>query len=64
MIRGIIRRHIKYRHNGLVTAELETFDFEAPELERVLTDGGYAEDGYDYRELLGVEILPQGGSGK
>ncbi len=58
MMRAIIRRKYKDRANGLETENFETFDFDHPELEGILTGGGYAEDGYDHRELCGIELLP------
>lgn len=57
MIRFIIKYHHKDRANGLVTEGFETVDIDVPRLEDILNGGGFAEDGYDYRELLGVEIL-------
>ena len=58
MIRFIIERKYKYP-NGLEDDELETVDIDVPQLERILTDGGSSEDGYDLRYLLGVEVLRQ-----
>jgi len=40
------------------TEGFETLDFEAPDLEAALSGGGWAEDGYDVRDLSGVEVLP------
>lgn len=57
MLRFIIRRRCKDRATGLETEGFETVDIEVPELERIITGGGFAEDGYDDRELAGVEVL-------
>lgn len=59
MIRFIIKRKLNDRMSGLQSEGLETFDAECPELERVLLGGGTGQEQYDYRELLGVEILPK-----
>jgi hypothetical protein len=59
MIRFVIRRKMMYRGTGLQTENLETVDCNAPELERVLQGGGHDDHGaYDYREVIGTEILP------
>lgn len=58
MLRAIIRRRYKDRATGLETEGFETLDFEAPDLEAALSGGGWAEDGYDVRDLSGVEVLP------
>ena len=58
MLRFIIRRHFKDSVNGAVTEEYETVDASCGLLENALVQGGYSEDGYDIRELVGVEVLP------
>lgn len=58
MIRFVIRRKILDRGNGLVSQRLETMDAECPELERVLLGGSTGMESYDYREILGLEVLP------
>ena len=45
--------------HGLATDGLITLDKDVPELEQLLCRGGYSEDGYDYTELLDIEILPK-----
>lgn len=57
MLRAIIRRRYKDRATGLETVGHETIDFLAAQLETVLRGGGWAEDGYDVRELVDVEVL-------
>ena len=59
MLRIIIQRKMLDRYSGLATDELETLDIDCPELERVLTGGGFSEGHYDYRKAIGVEVLPQ-----
>lgn len=41
------------------TCELETLDVNCPELEAVLRGGGQGPDEYDYRQVAGVEVLPE-----
>lgn len=60
MIRFIIKRRILSRGTGLESSSFETVDCHAPDLEQTLMGGGHDEAGaYDYRELVGVEVLPQ-----
>lgn len=47
------------RGSSLASEGLETLDAECPELERVLLGGGNGMDCYDYREIVGVEVLPK-----
>jgi len=58
VIRFIIRRHLRDGWTGLATTGYETFDVDVPDLQYALM-GGSSEDGsYDWRELVGVEVLP------
>ena len=57
MIRFIIKRHYRAAFTGVSTQDFETVEIDVPELERILTGGGYSEDGHDIRELAGVEIV-------
>jgi hypothetical protein len=59
----VIRFIIKRREDngyGARTTNFETFDAPCPALEHALTGGGQAKGGpgYDLRELVGVEVLP------
>jgi hypothetical protein len=56
MLRFIIKREIKDGYNGLVDSGFETVDIDVPELERILTGGGFSEHSYDHRALAGVEV--------
>jgi hypothetical protein len=58
MLRFVIRRKMLDRGSSLASEGLETVDAECPELERSLQGGGTGIDSYDYRELAGVEVLP------
>ena len=58
MLRMIIRRRYKDHWNGLEMEDFETVDIDIPKLEQILTGGGTSENGYDIRELAGVEVLP------
>lgn len=59
MLRIIIRRRMLSRLSTLDTCELETLDVNCPELEAVLRGGGQGPDEYDYRQVAGVEVLPE-----
>ncbi len=60
MLRFIITRET---YDGIECHDsaLETLDCEAPELEKVLTRGGYGGgpngDSFDHSKLIGVEVL-------
>lgn len=58
MLRFIIRRRCKDAHTGLDSEQFETIDINVPALEHVLMAGGHGAEGFDIRELVGVEILP------
>lgn len=57
MLRFIIKRDIKDGYSGLVNSGFETIDIDVPELEAILTGGGFSEHSYDARSLAGVEVL-------
>jgi hypothetical protein len=57
MLRFIIKHKTKDQQNGLERESLETVDIHCEDLENILLDGGYSESGYDYHEMIGVEIL-------
>ena len=59
MLRFIIKRKMKDQHNGLEHESMETVDIHCTELEIILLGGGYSENGYDYREVAGIECLPE-----
>lgn len=56
MLRFIIKREIKDGYNGLVDSGFETVDIDVPDLEHILTGGGFSEHSYDHRSLVGVEV--------
>jgi hypothetical protein len=63
MIRFVLRRHTADRHSGAKRSEIETLDVECPELEKVLTRGGYDQDSYDFTLLEGAEVrINKGGA--
>jgi hypothetical protein len=57
MLRFVIRRKMLDRHSSLASETLETFDAECPDLERVLLGGSTDMNSYDYRQLMGAEVL-------
>jgi hypothetical protein len=56
MLRFIIKNKQKNAVNGAETEEFFTHDIENEELESILKHGGFSEDGYEYNQLVGVEI--------
>ena len=46
------------RHSELESTHFETMDCECPNLESLLTSGGTGMNEHDWRELIGVELLP------
>lgn len=57
VIRFIIRRQWRDKYSGCGSDGFETIDIDVPELERILTDGGYGEGHFDMRSLAGAEVL-------
>ena len=57
MIRAILKYKRKDQNSGAETEGIYTIDFDAPELEKELSSGGFSENGYDFTELIGVEVL-------
>jgi hypothetical protein len=57
MIRFFIRRKFRDAASGLETDEIESITVDVPEIEAVLTDGGYGENGYDHRLVVGAEVV-------
>ncbi len=57
----MLRAIIKYKHKcsltGLETEQFESIDFKNDEIEGALRSGGHGEDGYDYRQFVGLEVL-------
>lgn len=56
MLRFIIKNKQKNGENGAETEEFFTHDIENEELEAILKHGGFSENGYEYNQLVGVEI--------
>lgn len=57
MIRFITKTKFRDGYNGQEGEYLTTFDVDVPELQRVLTAGGFSENSYTATELVGVEVL-------
>jgi hypothetical protein len=58
MLRAVMRRKMGCKISGMESEQIVTLDFDAPELERALSSGGYGETGFEATSLVGVEILP------
>ena len=59
MIRFICRHNWKDSISGAESHSLFTIDAEIPEIESVLTKGGFGENGYEFNECIGVEVVIQ-----
>jgi hypothetical protein len=57
MIRFFIRRKFRDAISGLESDELESITIDCPQVEAVLTSGGYGENGYDHRQVVGAEVV-------
>ena len=55
MLRFILRR--SFCHDGNMRSHLETYDFDFPELQSLLTRGGFGGADFDMTELEGVEVI-------
>ena len=56
MIRFIVKRHQVDHISGLNKTSHETLDLDVPELEALLSEGGFGENGSLSVELIGAEI--------
>lgn len=56
-VRFVIKRKWRDVTSWLETEEYETILCDVPELESVLRGGGYGENGYDWRGLVGAEVV-------
>jgi hypothetical protein len=63
MVRFILRCRIKDLYNGLETESLYTVDCSVPDLESLLLRGGIAKNGYEYHDVVGVEVFPPRATG-
>ena len=57
MIRFIMRRKWKDAASNCEGQSLYTIDGDVGQVERELRNGGYSQYGYEYRELVGVEVV-------
>ena len=57
MLRFIVIREWKDSASGAEGNNFITIDGDITALEDQLRSGGYSEDGYDHRHLVGVEII-------
>jgi hypothetical protein len=53
----ILVRTNRMQNDGADYASFKTFDVDHPEIERFLKDGGYNEDSYLFRQVIGVEVV-------
>lgn len=58
MLRAILKTRCRDSVTGAETFRLWTLDFSCPDLEEVLTQGGFSESGYRFTELVGLEPRP------
>jgi len=54
-----MRTKFKSCNNGCTGEHLFTIDGDQEKVEAALVSGGHNETGYDYTELVGVEIIKQ-----
>lgn len=59
MLRAIIRNKVKDKYSGGEWENIETIDVNCPELESILSSGGYGDGGYQIAQLVGIEVLKQ-----
>lgn len=59
MLRFILKNSYKDSCNGAEVENFFTMDFEVPELEQQLRRGGFGENGYQFNQLVGVEVLKE-----
>lgn len=57
MLRFILKTKFRDQHNGAEYEQLWTMDVHNEDLEAALKRGGFSESGYEYTELLGVEVI-------
>ena len=57
MIRFIVERHSYDFNSGQEEKIIQTFDFNVPMLENMLTRGGSGPSGFDSSRLVGVEVV-------
>lgn len=57
MLRFILKNTVKNDLIDLKETTYTTIDLNVIELEKLLTDGGSGEHGYDRTELVGVEVI-------
>ena len=58
MLRFILERSETDANIGLVSRGHYTIDVDVPEIEAALQRGGRGEAGFEFHELVGVEVLP------
>lgn len=56
MLRFILKTKRRDQHNGAEVEQLWTMDAHNEDLEAALKCGGFSESGYEYTELVGVEV--------
>ena len=56
MLRFILKTRRRDQHNGAEVEQLWTMDAHNKDLEAALKHGGFSEAGYEYTDLVGVEV--------
>lgn len=56
MLRFIIKSEWRDGYNGSTGEDLSTLDIDLPELEKILSSGGFSETSYQRCSLVGVEV--------
>ena len=62
MMRATIKKMHRDAYSGAVWDQFFTVDFESPELQAAMSEGGIGESGYSIPQLLCVEILKEIGA--
>lgn len=61
MVRFILKREQFDAHSGRRQESFHSLCIDVPELEHWLTGGGHGPSGFDYSQLVGVEITTNPG---
>jgi hypothetical protein len=57
MLRVILKTQFKDQNNGAERSHIWTLDIHNEELESSLKAGGFSESGYEFTDIVGVEVI-------